>query len=355
MALTQLPIELSIPPAWFSRVPSTTPTELTNVMNALDEILMLVFRVPAAITLRKISFKTTAVSSFVGTAQVRVETVGATGLPTGTLVAANTNASFTPSVSTQTVQLTADATLSAGDMVAVGIRITAYTSGSFTVAQDQRVMTFSLDRAFPYGVVATSTKIAAVGAIGVELSDGSKLSIPGAGGVASTMTDYSWASNSNPDRRGVRWKQPFTGECVGFSNTDVTYLNDWKFLLYDTDGTTVLLDSGTLDGDHNSGTRGFRTYGIAPTELTKDSVYRLVILPLTTTSRLALSTITVADAASMAYFPGGSDWQYTTANGAPTAEGDWTNSTTEKPIGLFLHFRSIDLGGAGGLARIIGG
>ncbi len=325
-----------------------------STLNSLNESYYIIFKTGPSITVGTIGVLINSVASFIGTVEFRCETVDTSGVPTGTLCGTDANASFTPSAGWNEGALTTAPTLAADTVFAVGIDITAFTSGSIEVEDSIQSgdMLLSGIIALPYNVV-TTTKQDDYPIGGILDSGGTAVAIPGLLPVED-FTNQTWSDSSDPDRRGVRFKIPFPARLAGFVIFG-DHEDDWDYELYDSDGTTTLI-TGSVDASVRPSTNVEWTFITlaTPQSLSKDVSYRLVIHPTTTNSRHNLTTMGVNAAKWLDALPGGQDFHYTTVNGAPSVEGDWTNDTTEVPIALRLIFDGFD-DGAGGAAGGAGG
>jgi len=313
----------------------------TNQMNVINELCGIVFIPRANITLHKIGFYISTNTSFVGTARAVVETVAATdGLPTGTEV--GTGANFTPATATMFwVTMGADATLVAGTPYYVGIRITAYTSGSFLTYRGFNICQYEGLMGFPYTIsTAASTMLGEWGCIGLENSAGAKVKTMGTW-PANGITTLNYKSDSNPNTYGVRFKIPVPARVCGFMKYgDLD--QDWTWTLYDSNGSTVL-QSANIDKDiRATATLDWDFRGIPPTLLSKDTYYRFVITPGSTTAKEYWDIVTFANVADLDCAFGGQDFHITSCYGAPANEAAWTQTLTSYPIGFALFFDQFD-------------
>jgi hypothetical protein len=96
------------------------------------------------------------------------------------------------------------------------------------------------------------------------------------------------------------------------------------------------------------------------TALLANTFYRVVLLPTTTGARNYLYSTSVNLAAELDFWPGGQNFHWTSVNGAPTAEADWAQTLTKRPLGWSLIFDQFDDavaaagGGGAGLMMIPG-
>jgi len=317
----------------------------TNSMNSLNEYGGSVIRFSEAVTISEIGFNIASLSSFVGTAKIIIETIDPTnGDPSGTEV--GTGTAFTPATGWTWLAMTANASLSANTYYFVGVKVTAYTSGSFVINSQH---SYDATTARPYQVAGSSSSTDNNwGTIGAKDASGNVLNMQNNGPMLTAGTAENWKSTDNPDRRGVRFKLPFPARLAGLAWVGDTDQN-FSVILYDSNGTTALVTS-TYDGDEqgSTGTR-INTIPLTPTSLTKDVFYRLVILPTSTTANNWLYAFTVSAAADLDGWDGGQNFHWTQVNGAPSVEGDWTNTTTKRPLGFCLLFDQFgdDAGGGG--------
>lgn len=335
-------------------IAATGLTGNLGTQNGLNDKCGAVFIAPSTVTVHKIGFYISTVTSFIGTADARIETVTASsGVPSETEV--GTSTTFTPAASTWFwVTLTADASLTAGTAYWAGTKVTAFTSGSYTQFSTFNGALAETFTGIPYAAISTGTTLVDdTPIIALEDNAGNKVYVPGMypstnGGAA----EETWASTSNPDRRGLRFKLPFPARLVGvriYGDHD----SDLNLILYDSDGSTALVTL-SVDASIRSGIAiEYNNYSITPTSLTANTFYRLVILPTTTNSRINFTTISVDAAADLDCWPGGQNFHFTSANGAPANEAAWTQTLTKRPIGFELIFDQFDDGtGSSSIARI---
>lgn len=157
------------------------------------------------------------------------------------------------------------------------------------------------------------------------------LDVQGMTPVTGAQTNTAYNSGSTPDERGMLFQVP----------TAMTIAGAWMYcnrsaaadlVLYDTDGTTVLVTS-SLDSAQRSGAAlAFGAFYFPPTALTANVGYRLTLKP-TSGSNVTLGHLTVNSSALLAAFTGGSTWMLTTRTDA----GAWTDTNTARPMmGLII-------------------
>lgn len=320
-------------------------------IDAANEKGGFVLRITAAGNISKILWGVRTVTTG-ATVDVRLETVdAATGLPTGTLWAANTNGAQVVNSTDDDTQfittLTAAATVAVGDWVAVVISNPGASFGNMLIRamQDE-----SMDNAYCCQYVASWAKND-IGSpvVGFEYDDGSYPLIEGCWPLSNAATLTTYANSSTPDVRGLYFSLPFVARVKGWWGIiDLDGPADVK--LIDSDGVTALLTS-SLDPDIRVNTvSGLLSGCFSGTQvLSANTVYRLVLEP-TSTTNIGLNELDVSAAAVMNALHGGSLFYHTSAKN-PTGTGSWTNTTTKRPyLGLILDGFDDGAGGGGGLA-----
>jgi hypothetical protein len=325
-------------------VVSGAPTLSGNTLNASNHKQAIICKATAAKAIRKIHFRLAAVTTG-DTLDCRIETVDATnGNPTGTLWAANTNAAKAivggdANTWVNSGNLTADATLAVGDVFAIVIANGAV-PGNFVIAryEDQ-----SLPSGFPYGNVYTGswTKQASLCLMVVEYSDGSFEPVFGVQDMGFINT-IAPASNSATNEYGNIFSFPFPCRVKGVW-VWIGASGDFAVKLYDSDGTTVLATTGTVDKDvrHSTSTGVQFIPFTSSASLSKNTSYRVVIVPTTTTA-ISVYDFDVGSAAMMDCFPAGQNMYRSVKT-----SGNWVETTTSRTyMGLIID--SFDNAAAGG-------
>jgi hypothetical protein len=346
---------MEFPPAVGILTLNTNPT-----LDADGEFISFVIKFPKTGTLKKIGIRTSVVTT-ADTITARIETVSADdGLPTGTLYVANAIGSQESPASNTVYWIPINGStgisVTKGDIVAIRISLD-YVDGNMTLWTSVANIFPTTACNFPYITTylgGTAAKVAASAclSVGLEYSDGIT-PLPGAM-LINTASASTFANSSNPNYRGIKIVMPFTARCVGawvYADNDA----DSNLILYGSDGATAMQTLAFLDPDIRGGTSNAMQRHLfeTPQTLNKDSTYRLVIQP-TTTSNVSISTITFQDDSpyyGVDQLPLGQNVVLTTANGAPANEASWTNDLNKRPImGLILDAVDIPAGGAGGLA-----
>lgn len=334
---------------WPGYFPLTgSPTLGTDVtLDAAGEYQALIFCAREDMVISHIGFRTGAVSGS-PTADVRIETVSATGFPSGTLWNTNTNI-VTGALSANTTALhalTASASITKGQIFCIKI---AYNSGTSFIIQ--RLTGFGAAASnLPYEVVNTGTptrvrpngnKIIAVGSSATAFYSLQSL-------VAATAATSQNFNNTNGARRGLRFKVPYKCRCVGAITFVSLATGDFNMALFDDAGAELNGSSTAFDGDHNmnGGTGGVSLFFDNPVTLSPDTWYRLAFEPSSVTNH-TLYTLTLPSADYRSGTPGGLNHHYTTY-----ASGSWTDSATDQVPMIDLLIDQLDDGAsAGGLIR----
>lgn len=275
------------------------------LLDATGEQAAYIFRVPKTGNIRKVGFRTGTVTTGM-TADVRLETVDATtGDPTGTLVAANTNASqviadtddntwFLPT-------LTADAAVTIGQILAVVV--VWATGGNLNI---NAAITGVPTHNFPYADHFTTSwgKREETPLGFIEYDDGTTANayvIP-VKTAATANTDIN--TGSNPDEVGNRFQFAFPMRAAGaFVAIDPAATGDFDIVLYEgtTSKASVSVDASQMLGDT---TRKCFFQFATPYVMLANTEYFLVVKP-TTATNVRVSTLQLPSAAMMAALDGG--------------------------------------------------
>jgi hypothetical protein len=334
--LTPTPVSIG------SSTPAFSALSLLTATGATDYAVWIV-RVPKAGTLATVGFRTGTVTT---PADLRVsfqDVTTATGLPDGSVdqFCDVASGSVTANTWLTTGNVTHDGssggtkrTVSQGDLLAVVVK---FASG----AGNLQIVDVSLDETwnFPFSLTLGGTKRPRANTLFLTYDDGSYARFVGAVYPWSGFTAQSVATNTTPDEVGNRISLPFTCKVNGcWIKTNVT--GSFEMVLYDTDGTTVLAQSGTQ-------TTGLRQAAnplpsaipfTSEVELDAGSVYRLVLKPTTTTTLLAYN-FDVPVAAAMGAIELGTDC-YSTSR---TDAGAWTDVNTKRYF-MGLRVSQVDTG-----------
>lgn len=363
MSMSTVP-HIMYPPVRFAGGTSDNPT-----LDAAEEFIALVFRVPKTGTLNKIGWYCYAQSGTY-TLKISLETVASTiGQPVATtnsgktLYATGSESADITSLSTginyTAINGTSGISVTAGDQIAATFRLTSASSASVRIAintygntvlmmqpqgcQDHYSATYlgSAWSLYPHCPI-----------IALEYSDGftsSPFLIPPLYGNGSTSV--SWNSGSNPDRRGIKFKVPYSCRLYGamlYLDTD----GDVDVILYDSDEYTVM--SGfpiTLTAAKRRYNGRYDHVIVFPTKptITADTWYRLVALPKSTTDISTQYAYGLDDGAVswLNQAPEGANLIYTTRNGAPSSgDHNWTDSNYKPMMAVIID--GVDFSSSGG-------
>lgn len=288
------------------------------------------------------------------TAEIRIETVDASnGRPSGTLWAANTNATTgTLSATTHTgaVALTAAATIPAGSLFAVVIK---YASGtSFAMGLLSNYNDMIRDVGLPYrvtntGTPAKSSHVASVLMMSLGSSATSFYSMPGmAPHGAATTNSF---NNTSGARQGLLFRTPVACRARGLLLWNGSAAGDLNFGMRAADGTELSSSLTAFDKDiqHATGTNSLRLIFDNPVVLSPGTDYRASIEPSSTTN-VQVPYFTLPSADYIGATPAGENFQrftYTTGGGYDDS------NTTHLPVMDVLIDQLDDGAGGGGASR----
>jgi len=329
-------------PMYFPEVmaggPNGTITTNSTTLDAVGEKVAACYQAPNDLTIRNVGWRWGSISGTAtdNTLDVRIETVGADGLPTGTLWDTNTNCTHTFTSEDDnsfptSPGLTADATISQGEWFAVVINLTQIeaTRAATIVRNHDDVNLVKTHQTVAVqdigaGWVVTGSNRAHMFALKESSGD-----------WAFTPDSWWWltngystvASDGAIKRAGLYFQIPFKCQVNGFKvNWDGDGDGVWR--LYDSDGTTVL-SSHTWDASkrHNSiQTVHTRIYFDDNVTLEANTNYRLTFDSSETTSS-SLVKLTLPSNDQLDVRPAGKNWYLTEHNGT-----SWTETNTVVPI-----------------------
>lgn len=302
------------------------------LLDAAGEKAGFVFRIPKTGTITKLGFRTGTVTTGVPSPglDIRLETVDlATGNPSGTLWAVNTNGSQIVADTDDNiffvVTLTAGASVTIGQNAAIVVEIPAGGSGNLNIVVANggfvSFLTYPSVLAYTIGVwVKQGLSLPQIAYI--EYSDGST-EWCGLYPITNLNT-IGFNSGSNPDERGNIFQVPFPCRIMGAcANIYMVAGSDFDIVLYDANNN--ILESISVDGDLQPTTANRSAVWLfdTPVELLPNTNYRLVVKP-TTVNNVTLNGIDVGNASHLDAFELGQLFYRTTRVDA----GSWTNTTT---------------------------
>lgn len=276
-----------------------------------------------------------------------------TGLPTGTLLGATTNAQVTYAhpVTTgwKSTTFAETVTVTRGQKIACVIDIPSFTAGdSVTMrAYDQQL------HGFPYGISATSTRQGVnVPIIGLHYTDGYAYISPTLPAITDATNLGVNVNTAGADEYALAFSLPFPYKLNAVQAILVVDAGaDFEWVLYDSDGTTVLAVL-TYDGDVTSsaGLRAYHAFLQSEVTLLANTTYRLSVRP-TTVNNVAVYFYAYPSLAAMESKPGGGAFFLSTRL---NQGGSWTdyNSGTFRCPHYSLNVSALDdgvsAGGGGG-------
>jgi hypothetical protein len=303
-------------------------------------------------TISHVGFRTGAAAGS-PTVEVRIETVDASGMPSGTLWATNTNVtSGTISASANPLQaLTAAASITKGQVFCVKV---AFASGTSLIIQNLSSLAALFTNSLPYSVANSGTPTKAIIGAGILALGSNSTTFYNVPGFL-PVTTYSGNAfnNTNAAKRGLRFTPPMNCRAIGIRWHNSNASGDFNAVLYDDGGTELSSSSTAFDGDHNSGSANatITVYFDNTVTLTAGTAYRIAIEPSSATN-VNVGTYTLPSSDYFSGTPARSNAQYTTF-----ASGSWTDSTTQLPL-MDVILDQIDNGsgsGGGGGQRVISG
>ena len=317
----------------------------------------------------KVIFYNAAITSG-DTIKASIQTVGADGLPTGTVWATATGnkAYGTVAISTSdtgfhTVTFTEVAPVVAGDIIAIVFEWNSYVSGNMRFYTNNGLMSIAGGTAqFPYSVSdvtaspGTWIKTGTYGTSGLSLVleySGGNYYINTNGEGAGAGASFSLNTGSSPDEVGNYFQVPFTMRAYGFFLLgDIDYDVTLSLL----DASNTVLANRVIDADYRFGTGNgsffinFDSDPAATVTLQPSTWYRMIITP-SSASNCALWYLDVPSAAAMAVLDGGTLCYATSRVDA----GAWSELTTRRwAISLLIDQVDIPSGGSGGGGHVLG-
>ncbi len=272
-----------------------------------------------SMTITHIGFRAGAVTtSGVLTAEVRVETVDASGIPSGTLFNSGTtnNCNATTAAITSNTwvltALTGSCTIAAGQMFAMLVKFVGSTSITLQRLSGPRQLIPNL----PYEVTTTSGSAVKTRLTGIKLivaGSSSTTFYSMLGSAAANSAAANAFNNTSSARRGLRFQVPFKCRCVGIRHYQGTAAGDYNARLDDDTGNELSTSSTAYDGDHSSANAGGVHYSLfdSPVTLSAATWYRAVLEPSSATN-INMYTATLPSTDYKTGWQGGSNQHYTT-------------------------------------------
>jgi hypothetical protein len=319
-----------------------------DLINASGERVGIVVDAPRTGSITQLAFLTGAVTT-ADDLDIRLETVTETTAanyePSGTLYAANTNATLSSgSISANswhTVTLTSSASVTAGDKIAVVIQFTSDTTATGSLEITSRG---NGQHYFPRVLHRTG------GSYANDTNSWPVVGLSYAGTYYPMYNGNSYTSSTSGTvaagaEFGVKFTLPFDCRLRGVEvESRIPTGTNMTIELYTTQnpgsGTELMAATETP-----TTLSGIQSYHLAsPQTLNKDTSYRLTVDP--TTSVNAFPFRAIYDSVALMSQDVGPNWHFTQDNGA----GGWTDTTTQVPIFFALILDQVNdtAGGAGG-------
>jgi hypothetical protein len=325
--------------------------DLQITLDALGEGCGIVCNFPKTGLLKKIGIPCVNIDvSDIMEITARLQNLDSDGYPNGTSYTTNSNGTIVlPNLDTYTILWiplngTSGVTVTRGDVVAITINITSYTSGSIKIYPGHWCYSGYISYPYLLTYVSSWAKILRANGIycyGLQYNDEILTTENGMGPQFFNAVNYP-ANTQVGNKFKLPYKAKISGGCI------VCYTNPYyvvgSFNLYDSDGFT-LLNTTNYNSYIDDGSVAGVTYFKFPidTILEKDTYYRLVIYP--TNNQIRHNIITYYDTELVSIkniMPLDGEFYLTTAVGDVTQESDWTDtelSYTE----LFLNLSEIDI------------
>jgi hypothetical protein len=348
MRAANVAVEFFYPPTSFVGIAVTG----TLAMTASTHEVSCTGVVPVTGSITAVGFRVGTITTS-DTLQAGIETLDATGNPSGTQYGGSAVGTGTPSASTMnTITLgTAATAATAGDKVAIRIKFSAYVAGSLNISISS---TGNAGSAYAYNNRSTDSGTAWTKSSSVPLCafsySGTYYPVAGWMPLSSSNSGSTFNSGSTPDERALYFTLPFNARikgCFVYGGASAAGA-DWDCVLYDTDGTTALR-TVSVDGDATP-TFGASTinqlYFSSSYTTTRNVAYRLSLKP-TTATNIRYSDMSVLSVAFMDALPPGAAFYNSTRVNA----GSWTEGTsTRTAVHLIIDQVDDGAGGGGGSA-----
>lgn len=353
-------VSLPSPIYWPGNFGSTSGTPgITNglvTVSAAGHYGAYVFCAKEDMTISHVGFRAgTAVGS--PTIEVRIETVDASGLPSGTLWATDTNGTTGTITSSSNVlqALTASASVARGQVFCVKL---AYASGTSQQILQWSNVNYNFQSSLPYIVTNTGTPTKGLmntsfAAVSFGSSSTTFYQVPGASPGSSTTGGA--FNNTNSARRGLRFTPPMSCRVCGLRWYNSNSSGDYNVAIFNDAGTELSSSSTAFDGDHNAASANGTIIAFFdnPVTLTAGTTYRVAVEPSSATNaHVSAFVLPSAD------YRGGTA-AGTTAHYTTYASGSWTDTATDTIPFMDILIDQIDdgagTGGGGGGQRVISG
>lgn len=314
---------------------------LQLTLDTASEVAGFVFLAPRTGNIDRVIYSLVAVSVTSGPLNfdARLETLGATGLNSGTLFDTNTNGADSISTTDDNTQreitLTAAAAVTRGEPLCFVLQ--APGSGTFSV--QLQTVGGDFTGKFPYAFNITSKTIRQP-VFGLRYDDGTYVA-PAECFPCLTISSSNINSSDTPDEIGNRFSLPFPCKVNAINmHLDPNASSEFTVRIYNASDTVLLEQTFDSDNhvDYGDGSMSFDLD--EELELSANTTYRVTIRPAASDHELYY--FTVGSASYMDMFDGGQSI-YATER---TDDGAWTDTTTRRYF-ISLRMSALD-DGAGG-------
>jgi hypothetical protein len=305
-----------------------------TTIDAAGEYFAWIWQAREAMTISHIAMSIGTVSAS-GAADLRVETVGTDGFPSGTLWAANTNVAtgaLSQSAWNGPFALTASASIAAKDFVAIKMVYSSGTSFQSRNFNNNTHVPGSLAyRATNTGTPALASPVGAPLAVGNSSTTFYNLgwTLPFSNTV---HTDFN--SGSATFRRGLRFRIPFRARVAGGAFV-TQQVGDFDLDLYSDAGS--LLASVSVEGDRYATALGSVLFD-TPYTIAANTWYRLTVEPTSVTNQ-EVNTLLMPSADYATACPWGVNGHETSWNGSA-----WDDTNTDEMPMMQILIDQIDDG-----------
>lgn len=328
---------------FFGAQPSYISTTITNTNTGVAWL----FQAPSTGYVREFGFRVGSMGQ-AGTLTISLQTINtATGDASGTFWATGAtgffNVAVADSLTWKTVNLGTEILVHYGSMIALVIRNTATYAGSANLTIQQDFNGASYQTRFPYAEALPNTKSGqSTNVFGFTYIDSMSRCLNKTF-PASTVNSANLSTNT---QMGVSFTLPYVARVAGFSfSADMD--SDSNLNFYDVNGSTILTKFVIRSGIRQSNSPGNYDYFFEKPIITSaNSIYRIAINPLTTTS-CNFHWFTVNTENLLGMLQTDSSFYLTQAPNPSVNTASWTDFKTSIPL-VSLIIDQIDDGAGGG-------
>jgi hypothetical protein len=348
------------PTYWPQSPASTSPGFSSLLLDASDEVYAGIVRIKKAGTINRVHFRTATVTNG-ATVNVRLETVDASGDPSDTLFAANTEtthviANGDDNTWIRTGTLTASATVAIGDLIAVVIENPTASPGNLNIVYSTSAgFTASPGNPGVFGPVRTTSVDLAFPLVALEYDDGTFAIPMGAIPIDTASTVVTVDTARNPDEVALYFTPQFKVRIVGWWATlALVATADFRASLYASGNNTPLMTTD-YDGDFisNTGSRNVSEFfNDSPVTLDAGTAYYLGFQGLSTTDvSLRYWEVNSSYLNLLDCLPGKQAMHYASRDRSSTTDPDaaaWTPITNRRLQAGLIYDQIDDGAGTGG-------